>query len=186
MNDVLTDLAARINTSHAQTERALRDAVRHAIRTGELLIEAKAQHNHGTWLTWLNNYCEIPERTAQVYMRLARLPIEKRNAVADLPLREALLAIRCRQQRLEDVQEVIRRDEDHAKNAERRVALAPMLPPPPPPVDVSPATPEEIARELIDQLCQAWHEVRDEVSVEVLIGAFIERFAGFSIRDEAA
>src|SRR5262249_13725314 len=97
----LDDLAARINDEHQAAVGAPRQGVLHAIAAGELLLKAKAQLKHGGWLDWLKASCEIPERTVQAYMRLARLPVEKRNAVADLPLREALSAIRSRQERLE-------------------------------------------------------------------------------------
>src|SRR6516164_9467018 len=92
-SEILTDLAVRINEAHQQTQRAMRDAIAHALKTGALLLEAKAKVKHGGWLDWLKDNCEIPERTVQAYMQLARLPIEKRNAVADLPLREALAVI---------------------------------------------------------------------------------------------
>jgi hypothetical protein len=71
----------------------MRQAVEHAIAAGELLIEAKKQVKHGEWQTWLMANCDISERTVQAYMKLARAPLEKRNAVADLPLREALASI---------------------------------------------------------------------------------------------
>jgi hypothetical protein len=99
--DELPKLAARIHDEHQAATSALRQGVLHAIAAGDLLLEAKARLKHGGWLDWLKANCEIPERTVQAYMRLARLPVEKRNAVADLPLREALLAIRSRQERLE-------------------------------------------------------------------------------------
>jgi hypothetical protein len=104
-DDELTALASRINDEHQAATSALREGVLHAIAAGESLLKAKAQLNHGGWLDWLKANCEIPERTVQAYMRLARLPVEKRNAVADLPLREALSAIRSRQERLERTQE---------------------------------------------------------------------------------
>jgi hypothetical protein len=68
-------------------------AINHAIAAGELLLEAKRQVKHGEWLPWLAENCDIAERTAQAYMRLARTPLEKRNAVADLPLRDALASL---------------------------------------------------------------------------------------------
>jgi hypothetical protein len=71
----------------------MRRAVEHAIAAGELLIEAKKQVKHGEWQIWLMANCDISERTVQAYMRLARTPLEKRNAVADLPLREALASL---------------------------------------------------------------------------------------------
>ena len=90
----LNDLAKRINEEHEACQVAMRSAVEHAVRAGELLIEAKAGLAHGQWLPWLEGHCGVSERTAQAYMRLARelpkLEPEDAQRVADLPLREAL------------------------------------------------------------------------------------------------
>ena len=71
----------------------MRRGVEHAIRAGELLIEAKAQLKHGEWLPWLENNCTMSERTAQLYMRLAqrRPELEASNpqGIADLTLEGA-------------------------------------------------------------------------------------------------
>jgi hypothetical protein len=90
----LTDLAARIRIEHEATAAALQRGVMHAMAAGDLLIEAKAQLKHGQWLPWLAKHCVISERTAQLYVKLAknRTTIEKeqiRNDVADLTLNEA-------------------------------------------------------------------------------------------------
>jgi hypothetical protein len=88
----LADLAARINAEHKATADALKDSVRHGIVAGELLIEAKAKVPHGQWLPWLQDHVQISERTAQLYMRLAknRAAVEAKSAtVADLTLNEA-------------------------------------------------------------------------------------------------
>jgi hypothetical protein len=89
----LTDLAARIRIEHEATAAALQRRVMHAMAAGDLLIEAKAQLKHGQWLHWLAKHCVISERTAQLYVKLAkkRTTIEKeqiRNDVADLTLNE--------------------------------------------------------------------------------------------------
>jgi hypothetical protein len=69
----LTDLAARIKTEHAATRDAAKKTVAHAIAAVELLIEAKALiGKHGKWLPWLRDNCDLSERMAQNYMRLAR------------------------------------------------------------------------------------------------------------------
>jgi DUF3102 family protein len=89
----LADLAARIKAEHGAVATALKDSVRHAIAAGELLIEAKAQLAHGQWLPWLSDHCTISERTAQLYMRVAKnradIEAQIRNDVADLSLSEA-------------------------------------------------------------------------------------------------
>src|SRR5690348_3455939 len=67
----LTDLAARIRTEHEATAMALKRGIQHAISAGGMLIQAKTQLKHGAWLPWLQDHCDIPERTARLYMRLA-------------------------------------------------------------------------------------------------------------------
>src|SRR5262249_20101615 len=63
------------------------------ITAGELLIEGRAQVPHGQWLSWLREHCAISERTAQLYMRVAknRAEIEANisEGTADLTLSEA-------------------------------------------------------------------------------------------------
>ena len=181
----LTDLAARINDEHQAATSALREGVLHAIAAGDLLLKAKAEVKHGSWLDWLKANCEIPERTVQAYMRLARLPAEKRNAVADLPLREALSAIRSRQERLERAEE----QESQPPPGPAQICTvgpngevlfgeeaASILPPQP--ASSSPATPKQIADTLVQQLAQSAYEVRDRVSTEDLQEAFQEQFGG--------
>jgi hypothetical protein len=93
LSNSLTDLAARIRAEHEATAAALTSSVDHAMTAGDLLIEAKAQLKHGQWLPWLTEHCAMSERTAQLYMRIAknRATIENniRNGVADLTLGQA-------------------------------------------------------------------------------------------------
>jgi hypothetical protein len=88
----LPDLAARIRVEHEAVSAALKESVRHAIAAGELLIEAKGLLGHGRWLPWLRDHCTISERTAQLYMRVAKnqgeIEAQIRNGVADLSLNE--------------------------------------------------------------------------------------------------
>ena len=67
----LADLAARIRAEHEGVAAAIRRGLEHAIRAGDLLIEAKGKVPHGEWLPWLAT-TGVPERAAQRYMRLAR------------------------------------------------------------------------------------------------------------------
>ena len=93
----LPDLATAINTQHQAVETSLRSAVEHATKAGDLLLQAKASVKHGEWLPWLSANCSMSERTARNYMRLAKelpkLDDEKRQRVADLPMREALQVV---------------------------------------------------------------------------------------------
>lgn len=97
MSNLLPVLAAEIRRAHADAQEAAKSATEHAIRCGKMLAEAKAALGHGAWLPWLAaNAADISERTAQGYMRLARTveaDPEKRNVVADLTLRDALVAV---------------------------------------------------------------------------------------------
>jgi hypothetical protein len=65
-------LAEQINAEHRACEVAVASAVEHAIRAGEMLMEAKKQAGHGRWLPWLTENFEGSHDKAQVYMRLAR------------------------------------------------------------------------------------------------------------------
>jgi hypothetical protein len=90
----LAVLAARIRTYHEATTAALKASVVNAMAAGDLLIEAKAQLKHGQWLPWLEANCAMSERTARLYMRLARYRPEIENgSVADLSLRGAIALI---------------------------------------------------------------------------------------------
>ena len=88
----LTDLAARIRAEHENSILAVKRGLAHAISAGQLLIEAKAQLQHGQWLPWLRDHCQVPERTAQLYMKLATHGDEIRS-VADLTVRGAMAAL---------------------------------------------------------------------------------------------
>src|SRR5262245_27871214 len=65
-------LAASINDHLGAAEAATRRGLEHAIAAGLLLVEAKELVDHGLWLTWLQENCQIGQRQAQTYMRLAR------------------------------------------------------------------------------------------------------------------
>ncbi|MDP7216149.1 MAG: DUF3102 domain-containing protein [Rhodospirillales bacterium] len=90
-------LAADIRAEYNAVRMAVETATQHAIRCGQLLIEAKDGFVHGQWLPWLQENCALSERSAQAYMRLARKYGELDNAkaqrVADLPVRRAIKAI---------------------------------------------------------------------------------------------
>jgi hypothetical protein len=90
----LNTLATRINVEHRRCEVAFRSGVEHALRAGELLIEAKDGVPHGSWDAWIADNFEGSLRTAQVYMRIARARKQfedpKTQRVADLNLREAI------------------------------------------------------------------------------------------------
>ena len=67
----LNTLATEIRHEVEQAEADFQSSVKHAIRAGELLSEAKGQVGHGHWLPWLAANFPAGVRTAQGYMRLA-------------------------------------------------------------------------------------------------------------------
>ncbi len=85
----LAVLAGQIREAHDACRSAAETAAVRAVEVGELLLEAKASLPHGAWLPWLQEHAGISERTAQGYMRLARLGL-KSTTVADLGIRATL------------------------------------------------------------------------------------------------
>jgi hypothetical protein len=91
---VLSDFAARIREAHERCHASLTQGLQHALEAGQLLIQAKERVQHGMWLTWLKSHCDIDERLAQKYMRVAhhleKLDPANTPRVADLSFRQAL------------------------------------------------------------------------------------------------
>ena len=82
----LASLAERIKAVHAEAERMAIASIDRALEAGRLLLEARDAVPHGGWLPWLKNNCALAERTAQLYMRMARQMalVPKSATVADL------------------------------------------------------------------------------------------------------
>ena len=97
---LLEELASKIRAEYAQVCKSFGNGILHALAAGRLLLEAKSAVGHGGWLAWLATHCDLPERTAQGYMRLAKhaTPLLEGDPqrVADLSGRaaNALLAAR--------------------------------------------------------------------------------------------
>jgi hypothetical protein len=69
----LDALAARIKAEHDAVREHAGLVARRARAAGELLLQAKQKlKKHGRWLQWLATNCSLSERTAQVYMRIAK------------------------------------------------------------------------------------------------------------------
>lgn len=68
----LPELAERVREEHIAAEQDACSAIAHAIRAGELLIEAKAKVKRVGWLAWLDANVAFTPQTANGYMRLAR------------------------------------------------------------------------------------------------------------------
>jgi hypothetical protein len=90
----LNDLVTQIKEAHGQVEQAFTAAVGHALKAGELLLEAKSQLDHGKFEPWIKANFEFSGRMARAYMRVAEkfpeLPDEKRQRVSDMSLRGLL------------------------------------------------------------------------------------------------
>jgi DNA N-6-adenine-methyltransferase (Dam)/Protein of unknown function (DUF3102) len=88
------------NDAYQRAQDAASEAVAWALRAGQALIQAKALVEHGSWASWLADNFEGSERSARLYMQLARevpkLDEKSATAVADLSLREAAKAIASR------------------------------------------------------------------------------------------
>jgi Protein of unknown function (DUF3102) len=89
----LDELAQRIVEELDHVKNSARRTLEHALAAGDLLTDANAKTKHGEWETWVREECGIPERTASMYMKLARgrkaIEAEIGN-VADLSIRGAL------------------------------------------------------------------------------------------------
>ena len=98
ISDSLTELATRINEAYEAVASAQKGTLEYAIKTGELLQEAKNKVKHGEWSKWLELNCpNIPARTATDYMKLAEQQARiapNRQRAADLSIRGALRAIK--------------------------------------------------------------------------------------------
>jgi hypothetical protein len=93
----LADLAKEIRDECDAAAQSLRKGIDHALSAGRLLLEAKSQCSHGSWLPWLEeNVPDVTVRQAQKYMRLAEnWPRPSANTHPDsyLSIDEALTAI---------------------------------------------------------------------------------------------
>jgi hypothetical protein len=133
----LAAIAADLRHEVEQADQQWQSAVGHAIRAGELLIEAKTQVEHGEWLPWLEANFPGSVRSAQGYMRIARNRA-KYATVAHLGVGGALKQLTAPRKESEDdhlgkTQEYIARaDADYAKAAalmfDAAVEIAAMTP----------------------------------------------------------
>jgi Protein of unknown function (DUF3102) len=82
----LAVLAAEVRTAHAGVLDAAKTVAERSVEAGKALIEAKSLVKHGEWLPWLKDHCQISERTAQLYMHVAKLGLDSQT-VAEIGLR---------------------------------------------------------------------------------------------------
>lgn len=68
---LIPDLVAQIRAEHELARQHAETAIDHARRAGTLLLQAKAALDHGAWLPWLSDHCQLSARQAQRYIRAA-------------------------------------------------------------------------------------------------------------------
>jgi hypothetical protein len=156
-------LAAIINERVAAIGARQRLVLEDAIVAGEALTEAKAKIPHGEWLKWLRAYCPgVSERSAQVWMRLARdrhkLDALKNESTADLTIAAAVALVGKP-----------RPERPHGLPGQLDMLGGPEVPPPSVP---SPEV-DRTADDLIDKLLRAAEE--EGVPTESLLKALRRR-----------
>ncbi|WP_061286501.1 DUF3102 domain-containing protein [Leptospira interrogans] len=62
--------AEKISMLHISIETNIKNAIRNAIKIGELLIEKKSMLGHGKFIPWIATNLPFSERTAQRYIKL--------------------------------------------------------------------------------------------------------------------
>ena len=95
----LTDLSARIRQASDRAKASSREAVAQYLEAGRLLIEARAECQHGEWLPFLE-MAEVHERQARRLMQLARSGLTS-DTVSDLGGVKAALEYLAEQKRSE-------------------------------------------------------------------------------------
>jgi hypothetical protein len=80
----LEQLADAISAEHQALQASLKTTLFHALRCGQLLIEAKRKLSHGGFMRWVEKHCAVSYSTANRYMLLAR-ELPKVPTVGTLP-----------------------------------------------------------------------------------------------------
>jgi hypothetical protein len=70
--DPMADLIKSINEAHNEVRLSLKRTGECAIKAGLLLLQAKRLVRHGSFAEWIAANCTLSERTAQLYMQVAR------------------------------------------------------------------------------------------------------------------
>jgi DUF3102 family protein len=148
-------IAIGIKERLAAAESATRRGLEHAIAAGLLLIEAKELVAHGEWLDWLQANCQLSQRQAQTYMRLAR----KRHIVGALKnAGTAHLTISA----AEALVGKPRPEQPHGLPGQLDLLGGPEVPPPSPTVPAASPVADRALFDLIADLEQALAVIGDE------------------------
>jgi DUF3102 family protein len=105
--NVPATLADEVNREHLAAFGKAREALEHARRAGELLLQAKAALKHGGWLAWVKEKCHFAPRTAQRYIRLAQNwgRLTKCDTMSHLTMSDAIQYLAHQADRLTDMPE---------------------------------------------------------------------------------
>lgn len=85
----MAELIKRINDAHNEVRLSLKRTGECAIEAGLLLLEAKQVVKHGSFTEWVAAHCFFSERTAQLYMQLAK-KFPKPQTIAGFTLTDLL------------------------------------------------------------------------------------------------
>jgi hypothetical protein len=129
----LAELAEAIRKHHGAVAGHFRHIFDHALAAGDALIAAKRKVAHGGWADWIENNCEINERTAQRYMQIARARPEieaNPTSVTDLSLAGVIKLISRRGDRpepeIKPPMPTVRGDQAEISAEDRRATFAAM------------------------------------------------------------
>ena len=123
----LASLSAEINEVHREVELSLTIGLENAMTCGQLLLEAKSQCKHGTWLKWLEANFDGSTRTARAYMLIWRRRDRiggKRQRIANLSFGKALQAV-ARKEAVKDLAEDAVRKKQAARPVESTIVIGP-------------------------------------------------------------
>jgi Protein of unknown function (DUF3102) len=70
--DPMAELIRRINEAHNEVKLSLKRTGECAIKAGLLLLEVRSYVPRGSFTEWVAEHCAFSDRTAQLYMQLAR------------------------------------------------------------------------------------------------------------------
>jgi hypothetical protein len=90
----LAELAAEINAAHEEVMTGARHTVKHAMRVGDLLIEAQKAVQYGKWIPWVAEHCKFSKDTSENYIHLAKHRAEIEAKMAEDSEHSRNLAIR--------------------------------------------------------------------------------------------
>jgi len=117
----LRTLAEKVNREHRHAESSARQALKHAVEAGELLLKAKEAVGHGNFNKWIEGNFEGSQRQATRYMRLATAADQKRIApdeVSSLAEAEGMLREQDAERHRAEIKRATPADEEYEPEVE--------------------------------------------------------------------